>query len=345
MPSFSIWTLADLGMPGLVFNGGPYTVGSNATTANVDDDDFALTSSQVETSGPQTLASDLILDGSLAGIAGTGIYTPGKVTITNHTTGQTSDLLYISTGTSGLSGFIGFASKIPLNIGDSFSISSYTTIGGSKYVSLVTVPCLTRGTKIRTEHGETPVEKLKKGDKIFTSDHGMQPIRWIGARKVSHLELKENPKLYPIRIQKGALGKGLPKRDLRVSRQHRMLISSKIAKRMFNIHTVLIPAHKLIEIPGIDIDVHVRDIEYTHILFDKHTVIFAEGAPTESLYTGKEALASICTQARHEIYSLFPELIDQNHITSPAFPFPSGKKQKELIGRHSKNKKPLLELF
>ena len=94
-------------------------------------------------------------------------------------------------------------------------------------------------------------------------------------------------KLWPVRICVGALGNGLPERDLLVSRQHRMLVSSRIALRMFGQADVLIPAIRLTALPGIAIDTNVTEVEYFHILLANHEVVFAEGAATESLYTGK----------------------------------------------------------
>ena len=49
----------------------------------------------------------------------------------------------------------------------------------------------------------------------------------------------------------GALGNGLPRRDLLVSRQHRMLVRSSIAGRMFGDKEVLVAAHHLTALPGV----------------------------------------------------------------------------------------------
>ncbi|MEE4187556.1 MAG: Hint domain-containing protein, partial [Roseobacter sp.] len=46
------------------------------------------------------------------------------------------------------------------------------------------VPCLTRGTLIRTPSGDVPIESLNVGDLVCTMHHGAQQIRWIGSRRV-----------------------------------------------------------------------------------------------------------------------------------------------------------------
>lgn len=84
-----------------------------------------------------------------------------------------------------------------------------------------------------------------------------------------------------------------------VSRQHRMLVRSKVAERMFGRPDALVSAIKLTALPGIYVDDQVEEVEYFHILFDQHEIVWAEGAPSESMFAGPEALKSIPAVARH----------------------------------------------
>lgn len=205
------------------------------------------------------------------------------------------------------------------------------------------IPCFVAGAMIMTTRGEIAVEDLVEGDGIVTlcsngGRHVMREIRRIFRREV----VTTNPKLHPVRILAGALGNGAPKRDLLVSRQHRMLVQSKIADRMFGTPEVLIPAIKLTELPGIFVEEEVETVEYFHLLFDQHEVIYAEGAPTESLFTGPETLKAISPEAREEIMAIFPEIADLDYKPTPARYIPEGKQQKHLMARHLKNNKPCL---
>ncbi len=215
-----------------------------------------------------------------------------------------------------------------------------TSVGESTIMPSMAV-CFVRGTKILTDQGERNVETLQVGDWVKTSDNGYQPIAWIGKRRVSNYELLKNPKLYPVRIARGALGEGLPKSDLFVSPQHRILVSSKIAKRMFNSNEVLIAANKLVLIDGICFDEQVESVEYYHILFDRHEIVYANGAEAESLYLGKEALKGITPKSRQEILALFPEVEGSNFFAKPARPLVSGKRGKKMIYRHAENNQNL----
>lgn len=198
--------------------------------------------------------------------------------------------------------------------------------------------CLVRGALVTTDRGDVPVEKLEPGFKVLTQDNGFQELIMTTSRIVDSVELQRNAKLFPVRITAQALGSGLPKRDLLVSRQHRMAVKSSIVKRMFASETALVAAIRLTELPGIYVDESVESVEYFHLIFKRHEVIFAEGAPTESLLVNLETQKTLSKAQREEFATLFPEI----NLGVPAHPIPSNRLQKELISRHLKNAKDIL---
>ena len=78
------------------------------------------------------------------------------------------------------------------------------------------------------------------------------------------------------------------------------------------------------------------------MLFDSHQVVYANGTPSESLFTGPEALRSLSPEAREEITTLFPEICAPDFAPSAAREIPCGKRQKKLLERHFKSDKQLL---
>lgn len=206
----------------------------------------------------------------------------------------------------------------------------------------VSVICFAAGTMIRTIDGLKPVEELDQGEMVWTKDDGYQPIRWIGKRRLSAVRLVSQPHLRPITIEAGALGHNLPTRDLRVSPQHRIMVKSRIAKKMMEAEEVLVAAKHLLQINGIDVDKTAKEVTYVHFLFDRHQIVEAEGAETESLFTGPEALKAVHPAARHEILEIFPELLELDHdkLVS-ARPLMSGRRGRKLAQRHKQNRKPL----
>lgn len=156
-----------------------------------------------------------------------------------------------------------------------------------------------RGTRILTHKGERPVENLAVGDRVLTADNGFQKIRWIGSRRVA----AKGP-MAPIRIRTGALENNC---DLWVSPQHRILLSGAKAEMLFGESEVLVPAKALVDDRMIRA-VEGGQVEYFHILLDRHEIIFANGTPAESLYLGQQALKGLAPTDREEVLSLFPEL-------------------------------------
>ena len=231
-----------------------------------------------------------------------------------------------------------------LTDGVTYSLSNFSLGDPMTYAQIAqqTTPCFTAGTWIDTPAGARRVETLCVGDLVRTRHHGPQTIRWIGRRSVKLAPYFPKDKLRPIEISIGALGQGLPREPLRLSRQHRVLVSSPINQRMFGTQDSLIAAVKLTDLPGIHIDTDCTEVTYIHLLFDQHEVIFANGAPCESLHTGPEAIKSISPAARAELFSIFPELMTAPSQHRLAALCPENRQQRQLIARHKKNKKPLL---
>ena len=106
---------------------------------------------------------------------------------------------------------------------------------------------------------------------------------------------------------------------------------------------VLVPAIKLLSHAGVEIAEDLTSITYWHLLLDKHEVIFAEGMPTESLFTGPEALKSVSPEAKQEIKTLFPELSAPGFTAEPArFILQKGGAIQQLVARHAKHSRFML---
>ncbi len=225
------------------------------------------------------------------------------------------------------------------------SITGLSGLGGLSQASIeeqTGVTCFTQGTLITTDRGEVPVEALKAGDKVLTQDRGFQELRLVLSRAIEKSELLGNKKLYLIKISAGAMGIGLPKRDLVVSRQHRMVVGSRIIQRMFSVATVLVAAIKLTDIAGIWIDDSVDRVTYFHLMFDHHEIVFAEGTPTESFYIGQETRKTLSNAAWAEIVAIFPHVRAMDYSQAPALMIPANGVQKKLVHRHAKNDRKLL---
>ncbi|MFN3663771.1 Hint domain-containing protein [Yoonia sp.] len=200
--------------------------------------------------------------------------------------------------------------------------------------SVVNYFCFAKGTLIATPEGQVAVEKLDAGSAVYTADGDIQHIRWAGHTDM--VDLQASPDARPIRISAGSLGDGLPVQDLVVSPQHRILVRSKIAQRMFDAEEVLVAAKHLLEIDGIARCDDLAHVSYYHFLLDEHHIVWANGAMSESLFPGPVALENVGPAARAEILALFPHLAhDESH--KPARPLIKGRLGRQLATRHVLN--------
>ncbi|MGB0901709.1 Hint domain-containing protein [Halocynthiibacter sp.] len=170
------------------------------------------------------------------------------------------------------------------------------------------IPCFTPGTLIRTATGLRPVEVLQAGDMVLTADNGFQALRWVCVRTLDAAHLAANPHHQPILIRKGALGPGLPSQNMRVSPQHRMMLTGWRAELLFAEREILVPAKALLDDQKVIPDHSTDTVSYIHLLFDAHEVIFANGAPSESLHAGQLSKGLMPQAAREELFNLFPNL-------------------------------------
>lgn len=182
-----------------------------------------------------------------------------------------------------------------------FTYGVESSTGGADvgFVTLASVPCFVAGTLIGTPGGETAVDNLAPGDLVTTKDDGAQPLRWIGRRQVP-----ATGEFAPIRIEAGTFGHH---RTLLLSPLHRVLIRDSLAELLFGETEVLVAARDLVN------DRSVRRmeggmVEYVHILFDRHQVVFSEGLETESFLPGPQITDSFESEIVDEIRGLFPEI-------------------------------------
>ena len=173
------------------------------------------------------------------------------------------------------------------------------------------VVCYAAGTRILTPFGEVALETLAVGDEVITCDRGAKPIRWI--RRTRHTWSKAPDKDKPICIKAGALGAGLPLRDLVVSPQHRILIPDIDAPE-----GVLVPAKAMTGLKGVRQMKGRRQVDYIHLLFDRHEVILAEGIPSESFFPGDVSQHNLSAADRDDIREVLLRVVQAG--SAPGYP-------------------------
>ncbi len=192
--------------------------------------------------------------------------------------------------------------------------------------NLAVVPCFVLGTHILTPEGQVRVEDLCIGDLVVTRDNGVQPVRWIGMSHVSAAQTARLPELRPVVIRQGALGENLPSADLRVSRQHRILVDDWRAELMFGAEDgVLVPAFALCNDSTVTVDHAPQAVTYYHVAFDRHEVIWSEGVETESFFPAARTVSAMNAAQRDELFTLFPDLATDGQAFEAARPQPANQ--------------------
>ena len=174
----------------------------------------------------------------------------------------TTDQLTIIDSTSGATTVV----NLTLTSGDD---ASWLHVAENNGVVDLTL-CFYPGTRIATPRGDVAVETLRAGDMVITAN-GVMPIRWMGESHV-HTRFADPVRSLPVRVGAGALGAGLPARDLLLSPDHALYLEG-----------VLVQAGALAGLPGISREHDVPEhFTYYHVELPSHELLFAEGALAES---------------------------------------------------------------
>jgi Hint domain len=173
------------------------------------------------------------------------------------------------------------------------------------------VSCYWRGTLIRADRGEVPVEELAIGDMVLTLGGELRPIKWIGRRVVSRV-FADPLHVLPIRIRAEALDKNVPSRDLVLSPDHAILCDD-----------VMIQAGALVNGGSIVRETNVPEtFTYYHVELDDHSLILAENTPAETFVDNVDRMG-FDNWAEHE--ALYP---DSNMIAE--MPYPRAKAYRQV---------------
>lgn len=147
-----------------------------------------------------------------------------------------------------------------------------------------TVNCFLSGTAIATEAGETLVEALKPGDLVRTADGRLEKVVWLGEMQID-TQLMHPARVNPVRISAGALGGGLPKRNLYLSSDHAIEIDGILynAGALINGHTI----YQVAQMPK-------EGFTYYHVETEAHELLLAEGVASESFidYAGRASFSN-----------------------------------------------------
>jgi Hint domain len=171
---------------------------------------------------------------------------------------------------------------------------SHFQMGLGTQQGLATQPdsrCFLKGTKIRTVLGEKTIEDLTVGDVLPTVFGATCPVQWIGSYRFKRTDSTREwvKDVLPVRITRSAISAELPHADLYVTEQHALLIDGVLVAAGNLINGMTITRYGACELD---------ELEYFHIKLERHDVIYAEGAPCETLLDVDESATNFAEYMR-----------------------------------------------
>ena len=162
--------------------------------------------------------------------------------------------------------------------------------------------CFATGTQIATPTGNQAVETLKIGDTIRTADGRAVPIKWIG-RQTLFPAFNPSARRSLVRVAAGALGGGLPERDLTVTADHALLIDGLLINA-----GALVNGTTVTEVPRAGLG---QSYTVYHIETETHDIILAEG-------TAAETYVDHMTRRAYDNYGEYLELYGEERTIAEA---------------------------
>jgi hypothetical protein len=211
---------------------------------------------------------------------------------------------------------------------------NYQGSDGSNYVVIldpgaaaVTFVCFTPGTPIETSDGPVDVADLRPGDMVVTRDNGAQPIQHVLHRTASFGKRDNTHK--PILLSSGCLGPDMPRENLVVSPQHRVLLSGPLCREMFDAEEVLAPAKGLLGLRGVRQKKGVDSVDYIALVLEQHEVVTASNYPSETLLLAPYTIETLCKDHKDLLGAHLSKLA-KAHAT-PARPLLSVRQTKNWV--------------
>lgn len=247
--------------------------------------------------------SDWTLEGNLAELGGGEMisgFAAGDTLVLEGFTATSEQLLQIGGTNTYALDFSNGSTTVELDLVGSFSAGevTFSAVGAGTEIHL----CYLRGTNILTPVGERPVEALRAGDEVLTRYSGGQRIKWIGRQDYAGRFIAANPEKIPVRILAGALGEGLPVRDLSLSPGHAVLLEDTLVLAQSLINGITVRQDEAPEL-----------VAYYAIELEAHDCVIAEGVYAESFADGPGLRGQFHNRA--EFHALFLDYAEPEEIS------------------------------
>lgn len=162
---------------------------------------------------------------------------------------------------------------------------------------------------IRTPCGDRRAEMVRPGDLIVTRNDGLKPVRMVWKRTLTQSDMDAKTGRAPVRLKPRAIGPMMPRRDLLVAPDHRILVPGYRLAGEDDRQSCLVAAAEFAQASDeVYVDRNTCGVDLYTFIFDSHQVFTASGLPVESFLPSQATIPALAGQLRNDLMSLFPRL-------------------------------------
>jgi len=180
--------------------------------------------------------------------------------------------------------------------------------------------CFAADTMISTPQGDIRAIDLRPGDEVQDIHGKAHQILWTSQRKIDlrNCDARARATLAPVVLPTNLFDDTLSKAELRLSRNHLILMRHAVLDYYFGLEEALVPAGAFVGLAA-QADLTCDTITYVHFMCENHVIVRADGVAAETFYPGPQAMAALTPSQRSDWHHSVPRHIKKSRM-KPACP-------------------------
>ncbi len=167
-----------------------------------------------------------------------------------------------------------------------------------------------RGALLQTENGPCAVEDLLPGDRVMTSDAGVQTLLWKGAITIVPGSQNMRPEMGTMtRVTSDAMGFGRPSPDLVLGPSARVLHTAPTVRTLTGSDAAFVPMRDFVDDAQVIELKPAAPVEAYQLGFENHHMVSVNGIDVETLHPGPVHTLGLRQDLIQMLQTLFPHKV------------------------------------
>jgi len=164
-----------------------------------------------------------------------------------------------------------------------------------------------RGALLQTEFGPCAVEDLLPGDRVMTSDAGLQTLLWKGSMTIVPGSQNMRPEMGTMtRVMSDSMGLGRPNPDLVLGPSARILHKANGVKALTGAEAAFVPMRDFIDDSSVIELKPIAPVQAYQLGFEGHHMVSVNGLDIETLHPGPPHNLGLRMDMLQLLLTLFP---------------------------------------